>query len=615
MKLRYTPPAASGGTATAYTLSGVKVTRFNVENLYEGDGFNRTGRKQTIEGTGYIEGNPFTSSSGAIDLIRNQFNAPRGKLELQFDDATGTWYTLANGSDDTSIGDTRNGPIPSVNITDIHGGSGATVSLVSFTYSFFGCGGTRIQRFDMSVSQSIDEAGFITMTRSGTITVSNRKPVSTSGTTKPYTNSNPEVLPSVPTNGAVTPDAGNSPDMYRALISGKPFDGFRRMRQDYTVSADLRTLTFSIEDRLVFRELKYPVLMGDASFSYERGLDNMLGTKNFIATFEGDVKTEPRDLLKVAIEAAASRIDFKNDLVQSISVTEPNIFTRNKIELKVTAQGQSETAIDPSTIKAVFSDPHAAGSTKYVSAYPNGGTFVADTSGLIFDPCILPDIIQTVVYGNAEDKDTKTLVVAPKKPDAEVKKADGTTVTKPVVTDSKIKNTNNAIKHLETETIYNHADSGLDMLETCGGIVQFPFQTRLPVVIVKQTVKMVATERNPPIPWEDIREEGVVITQQISIKNTTVDASGKATFAIVAVREIRLNVASSTSTRRYVDTDGSGRLNQRKVFAPASVNSPRSLYASGNTYDAQSDYTGTASVMDYFVKKNASGSGSGGTTA
>jgi len=49
LKLRYTPPAASGGSATAYTLSGVKVTRFNVENLYEGDGFNRTGRKQTID--------------------------------------------------------------------------------------------------------------------------------------------------------------------------------------------------------------------------------------------------------------------------------------------------------------------------------------------------------------------------------------------------------------------------------------------------------------------------------------------------------------------------------------------------------------------------------------
>lgn len=598
MKLRYTPPGQS-----AVTLTGVKLTRFNVENLYEGETFNRSGRKQTIEGTAYIEGNPFTSTSGAIDTIRNNLNTPRGLLELQFDDAPSTWYVLADGSNSSNaaIRDSRNGPIPSVNVTDIHGGATAAVTLVSFTYTFFGCGGTRIQRFEMTVSQSIDEAGFITMTRSGVLAIS---AAGTATSSTPAVVTNPEVVPTVPQNGTVSPDPGPSPDLYRNIIAGRPADGFRRTKQDFALDSTLRNLTFTIEDQMVFRELKYPVMMGDASFTYERSLDNPLGSKNFNATFEGESSTHPSEILKVAVEAASTRIDFENDLIQSITVKEPSIYGRNKIELTITALGQSEEAVDPSLIRDMFADPHQSGVTKYVGAYPSNGVLIDKVTGFVFDPCQLPDYIQTIITenpGDANNGDPIEVNVAIA--DATITRPDGTTVTTPLATDPSIPNLDNSIKHLETETVYDHTDSGLDYLETCGGIVQFPFQTRLPTVIVRQTVRMVATRQNPPIPWENLREDGVVLSQQIAVKSASVDASGKPTYAIVAVRAVRIKTSTSLNTIRLSGADSSGSNTDRRVYAPAQLPAPRSLYASGEQYTSTGDYAGETNVLDYLIRR------------
>jgi len=598
MKLRYTAPGQA-----AVTLEGVKLSRFSVENLYEGESFNRSGRKQTVEGTAYITGNPLTSGTGAVDVIRNRLNTPRGKLELQFDDNASVWYELADGSNSstTSIRDSRNGPLPTVSITDVHGGNTAAVTIVSFSYTFFGCGGTRIQRFEMSVSQSIDEAGFITMTRSGTLCIS---AAGTNAAGSPAVVSNPEVIPTVPPNGTVSPDPGNSPDLYRNLVAGKPADGFRRTKQDYAVDSSLRNLSFTIEDQMVFRELKYPVMMGDASFTYERSLDNPLGSKNFSATFEGEPSTHPSLILKVAVEAASARIDFENDLIQSITVKEPSIYGRNKIELSIVALGQSEETLDPSLIRDMFADPHKDGTTKYVKAYPNNGVFVDEVTGFIFDPCQLPDYVREVVTVNPDDTDSgKTIQSTLEVSDAELITSNGSSVTTPLATDPFIENINNAIKHLETETIYDHVDSGLDYLETCGGIVQFPFQTRLPTVVVRQTVRMVATSQNVPIPWENLNEDGVVLSQQIAVKSTSVDASGKATYAIVAVRAVRIKTSTSLNTQRLVGSDSSGSATDRRVYAPSQVAAPRSLYASNTDYTSTGNYANQTGILDYLIRR------------
>lgn len=176
MNLKYTPP---GGNAV--TLNNVRITSFTTENLYDGEAFNRSGRKHEISGTAIIAGNPLAGGSGAIDVIRNSLNAPRGKLELEFSSQSGTWYVLADSSDATVAPDARNGPMPSVNVSRIEGTHSAAVTFVSFTYTFWNCADTRIQQFSMSVSQTIDEAGFVTMTRSGTLRISAKAYAGTAG--------------------------------------------------------------------------------------------------------------------------------------------------------------------------------------------------------------------------------------------------------------------------------------------------------------------------------------------------------------------------------------------------------------------------------------------------
>lgn len=570
MNLRYTPP---GGAAV--TLTNVRLSSFTTENLYEGEAFNRSGRKSEISGTAIITGNPLASGTGAIDVIRNSLNAPRGKLELAFDSQPATWYVLSDSSDATAASDARNGPLPSVNVSRIEGTHSAAVTFVSFTYTFWNCADTRIQQFSMSVSQTIDEAGFVTMTRSGTLRISAK---AFSGTPSIATVSNPQQVPTVQNT-----DVGNSPDLYRNLVAGKPGQYFRRVNQTYTLNASLTTLEFSVEDRMVFREHKYKVMMGDASFSYERGLDNMLGTKNFSAQFEGEPGTDPSELLAVAVEAARARVDFAKDLIQSITVREPNIYSRNRVELSVVAKGQGGDRPDMTVIKQMFTDPHLTGVTKYASAYASGGSHLETVSGLRWDPCVVPTIIATVITPNPTDsgEGETTLAVEGGEGDAPLQDSEGNQIGTPLNDDDGIDTTDNFISHLTSTQTFDTEDSGMDYLEATGGAFQWPIQFRLPRVVVTQEVRYVTVDKSTPVPWPIIDDAFVVESQTVTVNHAPPDASGKPTFAVVARRQIVLQTA--TSPNRLVREDGVPRI----VYSPETIPQARGLYSNGNRINMQ----------------------------
>lgn len=592
MKLRYTTRGTTGTNGTAITLENVRLTGFSSENQYDGDSFNRSGRRETITGTAIISGNPLTSSTGAIDVIRNSLNSPRGKLELQFDSATGTWYTLVDGrgANDSQIPfDARNGPLPHVTVSRIEGTHSAAVTFVAFSYTYFGCGDTRIQKFEMSVTQSLDEAGFITMTRSGSLKVS----AGYSANSAIYIPSATTVIPV-----AYGADTGSSPDLYRNLVAGRPAPFFRRTRQDYTLDSSLTTLSFTIEDRMVFRELKYPVMMGDASFGYERSLGSgaqMLGTKTFSAQFEGGPDTPPNELLKVAIEAASARIDFEKDLIQSISVREPNIYSRNKIDLTVTAMGQSNTPIDLSVVRQMFTDPHPGGSTAYVSAYGSGGVYVDTVSGLKWDSCQTPTVIADVIQNNPDDDAPQsTLTVLGVAPDAELETADGTPITEG--TDIGVPNPDNRTKHLDGSQEFDTQDSGMHFIEATGGMFQWPIQLRMPVVIVTQTVRYISNTQSAAVPYPQLADPFIVLNEKITVNNAPPDVTGKPVFAVLATRQIQVQTSSSPNM-----TSPSDDL-PRRVWSPNSVPQARGLYSSNNTINArQLTDSGEETQTDYIA--------------
>jgi hypothetical protein len=486
--------------------------------------------------------------------------------------------------------------------------------MVTFTFIYFGCGDTRIQRFEMNVSQSIDQAGVDKMSKHGSLTLSANYASRLSGVV-PYNKDNKEI-PSVPDHTEMN-KYGPSPDLYRNIIVGNLAERFVRVRQDFAFDSSLRTLTFAVEDEMVFREFAYPVMAGSASFSYDRSLgDGLQGTKTFQCSYEGEMNTEPQTLLQVAIEASSARIDWDKDLIQSISVKEPNLYGRNIVELHIVAKGFGKDALDSALIQKMWGDLHTnSKAVKYSSAYPTGGSYLADMSGLRFDPCIYPPLIADIVTANEDDlstiKDRKLFVTSE---DCDLTNPENEDVSTQINPDVGIPD-DGTIKHHESTMDYETEHSGCDFIETVGGEAEYPFQFHLPRVLVRQTVKMVTTDQNCPIPWDDTGEPSLIWKQKISVASASVDAAGKPIYAIVATRTARVqtsrsqnsyfqSVASTTASNSLVgavDAAGSGQGMQRRVYSPATIKAPRSTTSSNLNYTTTTDDVsyGEARRTDY----------------
>ena len=339
-----------------------------------------------------------------------------------------------------------------------------------------------------------------------------------------------------------------------------------------------------------------------------------MGTKTFNCSFEGEKDTQPQALLAVACEASQARIDWANDLIQSIQVREPNIYGKNCVELQIIAKGQGAGTIDPKVVGTMFTDLHGTVSggiltvTKYTSAYPQYSEYLNTTTGFKWDACLVPavisDIVTAPVTDETENQSARNVFTA---------EDDGKGTLTPIPdetddSDNGMPKEGSPIKHYDAETHYETIDTGCGYLETVGGEKQFPFQFKLPVVIATQTVKMISMLATIPIPWEDIDEPSVVISQKISVKSAAVDASGKPTFAIVATRSFQIQTANSFNTRligtasSLTSAAASGGSMARRVYSPTQIKTPRNPYSKdwyqNTTTDARGS-NGDGEPLDY----------------
>jgi len=149
-------------------LSNAKVTKYNTENMYEGDEFNRSGRRHTMEGTAtYLHAS--TNTEVKLEEISALLNSPQGSIYCDWEGTgvAGNYILLA--SQDT---DTRNGPLVNCVVNEIVGSRTRSLIVVSFSFTFFSCGDSRIQRFSYSRTTNIDQAGFMSITHQGTLVIS-----------------------------------------------------------------------------------------------------------------------------------------------------------------------------------------------------------------------------------------------------------------------------------------------------------------------------------------------------------------------------------------------------------------------------------------------------------
>lgn len=594
MNLKYTPPCHD-----PYTLNNVRLTSYVAENSYDGDGFNRTRFKHTITGSATLIYTSDIISGGTIVEAAKALNVPRGKLELKFDDA-GSYTTLANGSEVSGdYADAGNGPLPVVSVGQVVGSAGSSVLIVTFAFTFSPKTDDRVRRFGMTVSQEFDESGYITMKRTGTLVISAH---SESANVARITT--PEVIP---TNNTLDQGTGSSPDLYRELITGKPHTGFRRIKQEFTVDPSLTSLQFMIEDKMIFRDLKYPVMSGDASFTFERGLDNMLGTKTFSASFEGEPHTPPHDILAVAIEAAKSRIDFNRDLVQSITIKEPTIYSRNKVELTVVAAGASADSADGlsdmALVKKIFSPPHTSGDTKWVSAYPKGGVYINSVTGLMWDVSCGHSVVTSIVSDNGAPDSVASLSVGETPTDVAIAADSGRTTP-----DTLLSAGDGTIAFLRS-TSSTDVDTGMVVLGTTGGGYEFPYQHRNPKPIITQTVECISSSPKN-IPYPSHEEPGVVVWESHSVRNVGADAIGKPIYAIRGTRQIAVIASLSSNSSEA----GEDRNQPIRVYSPSGIRQPRGLFAAGETYAVASmDCSGVPVTQpDYVIDPDTDTCSGGG---
>lgn len=155
--------------------------------------------------------------------------------------------------------------------------------------------------------------------------------------------------------GAGTPERGSDPDRYRNLVMPAVPSNFRVVNMKWATDPTGTKLNYTIILQEFARPLPFPAKKGSGSFSYRRALDSgpsgFMGIKTFQAELEGDAASSPADLLASLLRCAASRIYFggseaspRIDLIQSVEVTEHDIFNKRRIGLKIVAMGLQTTS-------------------------------------------------------------------------------------------------------------------------------------------------------------------------------------------------------------------------------------------------------------------------------
>ncbi len=386
--------------------------------------------------TGYTYGGASTSNLvDLIDSVRRKLNTPRQQLLIVVDPTvdigpsqveyavplarptpSATAFVLASVAAQgvatvaNEYVDECGGPFVETQMVNI---AGTNACVVNFTFMWSQPIGedmpNNIRSFLMQTRFSIDETGATTIRKSGSLVVKyqplNHNPhVSVRATdTAAMTAIDPldvrnDVIVNFTTQANVS-TAG--PDFFRRLVSGNLERGFRRVAQDFAIDASHTRMLFEIVDQETFHGMPSPARVGDCSYTFERSLDEqgILGIKRFVASVKGDRDVTPGALLNLCVRLSQNRVDYVNDLITSIRVTENNMLTENSISFEVTAKAVSTMLFDAaehtsSIVPGVGSAITARMLTPILMPVANGTG--PSTSWFTFVPAKMPD-----EYGSA----------------------------------------------------------------------------------------------------------------------------------------------------------------------------------------------------------------------
>lgn len=325
-----------------------------------------------------------------------------------------TWLTysgMASSPSSQNYKDEEWGPYVNASIVNVFG---TNACLVNVTIEWSDSGGSAYQSvrsFYMSSTFTIDEVGMTTIRKTGSLVLAAPResysldvmapmpyPIDSVGAIDTsYLDQNGipvYILGDNKRNDLIVRAFGidatkhmRFPDLFRRAVSGNLDKGFRRLRQEYAIDETGRKLIFDITDQEFVRGLPAPARVGNCNYTYERRIDDSssaIGVKHFIASVKGDMNTSPQDLFTLCVRLSQNRIDYANDLIVQIRVTEENMLSENAITYEITAKS---------------TDP--AGYTPNNSQGSSGSSGSAGTATPINQSLLLTNILNPIAIGNA----------------------------------------------------------------------------------------------------------------------------------------------------------------------------------------------------------------------
>ena len=337
-------------TYNGQILDQVRITEYRIENPASHDNPSTGILRHYLSGEALIYKKEDANST--MDLwkfrLTEYLNTPRKPLKIEMIDAEGSsWVAIDTTGGAYTTHDEQYGPFIRANVTEI---TGTNAAMVNFTIEFAYSGDSlnRIRSFYCATTFTIDEVGRTTIRKVGSLQMAafdgpsprNPAPRNDNRAQGWGTDSRSDVVTDFVTSNGV---GGFYPDLFRRFISGNMYRGFRRMRQEYAQDESRTRLLFDITDQEFTRSLPAPARVGDCHFTFERELSgtNAIGIKHFIATVEGDRGVTSGALLTLCIRLSQNRIDYVNDVILKIRVTESGMLSKNEITFEVIANATS----------------------------------------------------------------------------------------------------------------------------------------------------------------------------------------------------------------------------------------------------------------------------------
>jgi hypothetical protein len=397
-------------TYNGIELTNVNIVEYRIDNLSTPDNPSTSLVKHTLAGealvynqTGY--GEDESSNQAFLYKMQSALNQPGKSL----------WAQIEMQGDKTTISmekDELHGPYFSAKVNQI---TGTNALMVQFTAEWNekprladgGPSSNNLISFYCNARFSIDAMGLTTIRKTGSLHVRSTNANANAllsgvaglandlvGTKDTAEWDNPYPGGDGSRNDVIvdflSPAVGNYyADFFRRYISGNLYRGFRRMHQEYAIDESRTRLLFDIVDQEFVRGIPAPARVGDCSYTFERSIEdsNVIGMKHFIASVKGDRNVVPGALLTLCIRLSQNRIDYAEDTILKVRVSEENMLSENAITYEVIARADSSQSFSPGAGNGASSGATNDGKTPLQSA---------GTGTVAYDKMMLKNILSSI---------------------------------------------------------------------------------------------------------------------------------------------------------------------------------------------------------------------------